>query len=61
MHHKSLTNLKPWTKGVTGNPSGRRVGSRNIATIVQELLEQDIDITFPLNDKLKELVKVNGT
>jgi hypothetical protein len=45
MHQNSLSNLKPWTKGISGNPAGR-----NISTIVQEILEQDIDDDFPINE-----------
>lgn len=53
---KSLSNLKPWPKGVSGNPAGRSVGSRNISTIVQEILEQDIDDDFPINERLTKLL-----
>lgn len=31
-------NLKPWQKGVSGNPAGRKAGTRNIKTVIQELL-----------------------
>lgn len=50
MHQNSLNNLKKWPKGTSGNSAGRKVGSKNIATIVRELLEQDIDPRFPLNN-----------
>lgn len=53
---KSLSNLKPWPKGVSGNPAGRRVGSRNISTIVRQLLEQDIEDDFPINERLTKLL-----
>lgn len=33
------TNLKPWPKGVSGNPAGKAKGVRNRSTIVRELLE----------------------
>lgn len=56
MNNKSLANLKPWPKGISGNPAGRRVGSRNISTIVQEILEQDIDDDFPINERLTKLL-----
>lgn len=61
MHTNSLANLKPWQAGQSGNPVGRKLGSKNIATIVKELLEQDIDTRFPLNDRLKHLIADNGT
>lgn len=56
MHQNSLSNLKPWTKGISGNPAGRKPGSRNISTIVQEILEQDIDDDFPINERLNKLL-----
>jgi len=61
MNQNSLANLQKWPKGTSGNPSGRKLVSKNIATIVRELLEQDIDTRFPLNDSLKQLVTDNGT
>jgi|JI6StandDraft_1071083.scaffolds.fasta_scaffold19988_3 heat shock protein HspQ len=61
MHPNSLANLNKWTKGTSGNPAGRKLGSKNIATIVKELLEQDIDTRFPLNERLKQLITDNGT
>lgn len=61
MHQNSLNNLQKWSKGTSGNPAGRRVGSKNISTIVIELLEQEVDTHFPLNDRLKQLIADNGT
>lgn len=43
MNENSLANLKPWTKGTSGNPAGRKLGSKNTATLMRELLEQEID------------------
>jgi hypothetical protein len=43
MNENSLANLKPWTKGASGNPAGRKHGSKNTATLFRELLEQEID------------------
>ena len=40
MNNKN-SNLKPWKKGQSGNPAGRKLGSKNVSTIVRELLEQD--------------------
>ncbi len=61
MHKNSIANLQKWPKGTSGNPAGRKLGSKNIATIVRELLEQDIDTRFPLNENLKQLINDNGT
>ena len=44
MKDKNYPNLKPWQAGQSGNPAGRKVGSKNVSTIVRELLEQDADI-----------------
>ncbi len=41
MKHKKHPNLKPWKPGQSGNPAGRRPGSKNVSTIVRELLGQD--------------------
>lgn len=60
MKNKKYPNLKPWQAGQSGNPSGRKLGSKNMASIVRELLEQDIDTRFPLNDRLKQLISENG-
>lgn len=61
MHQNSLNNLKKWQAGKSGNPAGRKLGSKNMATIVRELLEQDVDTKFPLNENLKQLIADNGT
>lgn len=41
MNNKKYKNLKPWKPGQSGNPAGRKPGSKNVSTIVRELLEQD--------------------
>ncbi len=56
MHPNSLTNLKPWQAGMSGNPSGRKPGSRNISTIVRELFEQDVADDFPVNQQLVKIL-----
>ncbi len=61
MHSNSLANLQKWPKGTSGKPAGRKLGSKNMSSIVRELLEQDIDTRFPLNDRLKQLIADNGT
>lgn len=42
MNNKKYKNLKPWKPGQSGNPAGRKPGSKNVSTIVRELLEQDV-------------------
>lgn len=32
-------NLKPWKPGQSGNPAGRPTGSRNLRSIIRDLLE----------------------
>lgn len=56
MNKKNYPNLKPWTKGTSGNPSGRKPGSKNVSTIVRELLEQDVDTRFPLSDQIEKVM-----
>ena len=46
MSHKNFSNLKSWKPGQSGNPAGRKPGSKNVSTIVRELLEQDADTNF---------------
>src|SRR5215210_6970327 len=41
MSNKNFSNLKPWKPGQSGNPAGRKPGSKNVSTIVRKLLEQD--------------------
>jgi hypothetical protein len=41
MNTKNYPNLKHWKPGQSGNPAGRKYGSKNISTIVRKLLEQD--------------------
>lgn len=40
--------LKPFKKGQSGNPAGRPVGSRNMKTVLQEILDSDLDLKNPL-------------
>ena len=32
-------NLQPWTKGTSGNPNGRPKGSRNVSTLIRDIME----------------------
>ncbi len=43
MKNKTYSNLTPWKPGQSGNPAGRKPGSKNMSTIVQELLDQEAD------------------
>ncbi len=47
------SNLKSWSKGVSGNPAGRPRGSKNIRTYVKEMLfsTDTYKYTPSLNDK----------
>ena len=57
MNNKNYPNLKSWKKGQSGNPAGRKRGSKNVSTIVRELLEQDVidDVLggIPLSKSIK--------
>lgn len=59
--NKSYPNLKQWQKGQSGNPLGRKTGSKNISTLVRELLEQEINPELPLNPKVASLVQSKPT
>ena len=39
MDEKTLENLKSWQKGQSGNPRGKKKGTKNRKTIVREMLE----------------------
>jgi len=41
---KRLANLIPFKEGESGNPSGRPKGSKNLSTILKEMLEAEIDV-----------------
>lgn len=55
MNNKKYPNLKPWQPGQSGNPAGRKVGSKNISTIVRELLEQDANQSVLRSSNLADL------
>lgn len=59
MNNKKYPNLKPWQPGQSGNPAGRKIGSKNVSTIVRELLEQDADTNILISTKIADLA--NGT
>lgn len=57
MNNKKYPNLKPWQAGQSGNPAGRKQGSKNISTIVQELLDHEANTDVLARSNVAELVK----
>jgi|SRR5688572_18526758 hypothetical protein len=52
----SQANLIPWQPGQSGNPAGRPKGSRNIRTILDEMLHRYVDV-----EALKHLKGIDAT
>jgi hypothetical protein len=57
----SRDNLKPFPKGVSGNPAGRRKGQKNISTVLAEMLKKifpdaEIDLGHGDNAALRQLL-----
>lgn len=61
MNNKNNPNLKPWKKGQSGNPNGRKVGSKNVSTIVRELLEQDASEQILTSSNIADLANGKST
>lgn len=61
MNNKRYQNLKPWQPGQSGNPAGRKVGSKNVSTIVRELLEQDANEQLLTNSNIVDLTNGKPT
>jgi hypothetical protein len=61
MNNKNYTNLKSWKKGQSGNPAGRKQGSKNVSTIVRKLLDQDAKDGLLSNANLTELANGKPT
>ena len=57
MNNKKYQNLKPWQPGQSGNPAGRRPGSKNISTIVVELLNEEASSDMLADSGITELVQ----
>jgi len=55
MNDKKYPNLKPWQPGQSGNPAGRKIGSKNVSTIVRELLEQEADTDILATSHIADL------
>lgn len=52
VNQNSLDNLKPFQKGISGNPAGRKKGSRNRQTIVREILESIMSHKLETGEKI---------
>lgn len=61
MNSKQYPNLKPWQPGQSGNPAGRKLGSKNVSTIVRELLEQDADTDILIASKVADFTNGKPT
>lgn len=61
MNNKNYPNLKPWKKGQSGNPAGRKHGSKNVSTIVRRLLEQNAVDELLSSSNLSDLAKGQPT
>ena len=61
MNDKKYPNLRPWQPGQSGNPSGRKPGSKNISTIVSELLDHEASADALAKSSVAELVQDQPT
>lgn len=61
MNNKTYPNLKSWNAGQSGNPVGRKVGSKNVSTIVRQVLEQDADTDILIGTKIADLTNGKST
>ena len=61
MNNKKYQNLKPWKPGQSGNPAGRKVGSKNVSTIVRELLEGDVSEQLLMSSNIADLTNGKPT
>lgn len=55
MHPNSHSNLEPQQLGQGGNSNGHKLDSKNVSTIVRELVEQEIDTALLPNKNLTAL------
>lgn len=55
METQKYPNLRPWRPGQSGNPAGRKPGSKNMSTIVRELLDQDAETGILSSNNLTQL------
>jgi hypothetical protein len=61
MKNQKYPNLKPWQPGQSGNPAGRKPGSKNISTIVRELLDQEASNDVLAKSSIAEMVQGQPT
>ena len=61
MLNKKHPNLKSWMPGQSSNPAGRKSGSKNVSTIVRQLLEQDANTNLLDDSKIAELTNGKPT
>lgn len=54
-------NLKSWKPGQSGNPAGRKPGSKNVSSIVRQLLEQDANTNLLDSANISELANGKPT
>lgn len=53
-----IENLKPLKPGQTENQNGRPKGSRNLSTILREMLEEEVEVTTENGREKKKLQEV---
>lgn len=59
----NTSGIIPWKPGQSGNPAGKRKGTKNLATIIRELEDEEFDWSIiPIKDqnKMKKLLKDFG-
>jgi hypothetical protein len=61
MKTQKYPNLTPWQPGQSGNPAGRKLGSKNMSTIVKELLEQDTTSDILAQNDLTQFTQNTST
>lgn len=55
MNPNSLKNLKPFEKGVSGNPAGPAPGYRQRATLLREVVEMLGDFQNPITKQMEKM------
>ena len=61
MNNKNYPNLKSSKPAQSGNPAGRKPGSKNVSTIVRKLLEQEAMDEILSSSSLADLAKGQPT
>lgn len=52
-HNPDQSGLIHWVKGQSGNPDGKKKGTRNLSTILKEYLELEVEIENEKGEKVK--------